>query len=194
VNWKRATIAVAAFGLPMIGLLGWGLTRDPKDIPSPLPGRPAPMFELVTFAPGSAEPLARAAGSTVSLGRMRDTVVVVNFWASWCMPCRVEHRTLTTAALAYADKPVRFFGVLYNDEEANGARWIEMMGGQAYPALADPGARTAIDYGVYGVPETFFIDRTGRVAHKHTGPLTDSALVRTIDSLLAAPAAAGTGN
>lgn len=183
MNWTRAAIA-AGVALPVIGLLAFGMTRDPKDIPSPLPGTDAPKFELVTLAPGDEPRLTKPNGTTVSLTQMRDTVVVVNFFASWCMPCRVEHPALSAIARAYADKPVRFYGVLYNDTDENARRWITMMGGQPYPALSDPGARTAIDFGVYGVPETFFVDRTGRVATKHTGPLTEQILVSKLDSLL----------
>ncbi|MCU0622472.1 MAG: redoxin family protein [Gemmatimonadaceae bacterium] len=190
MNWTRAAVA-AGVALPVVGLLAFGMTRDPKDIPSPLPGKPAPAVELATFAPGDEPTLVRAAGSPVKLSAMRDTVVVVNFFASWCMPCRVEHPALSAIARQYADKPVRFFGVLYNDTEVNGRRWIEMMGGQPYPALADPGARTAIDFGVYGVPETFFVGRDGRVASKFTGPLTEAVLVKKLDSLLAPAAPKG---
>lgn len=190
MNWKRAAVA-AGVALPIIGLLAFGMTRDPKDIPSPLPGKPAPSVELATFAPGDEPVLVRATGTPVRLSAMQDTVVVVNFFASWCMPCRVEHPALSAIARRYADRPVRFFGVLYNDTETNGRRWIEMMGGQPYPALADPGARTAIDFGVYGVPETFFVGRDGRVASKFTGPLTEAVLTQKLDSLLAPAAPKG---
>ena len=190
MNWKRAAIA-AGIALPIVGLLAFGMTRDPKDIPSPLPGKPAPAVALATFAPGDEPVLVRATGTPVTLSSMRDTVVVVNFFASWCMPCRVEHPALSAIARRYADRPVRFFGVLYNDTEANARRWIDMMGGQPYPALADPGARTAIDFGVYGVPETFFVGRDGRVASKFTGPLTEAVLTQKLDSLLAPAAPKG---
>ncbi|MDX2182611.1 MAG: TlpA disulfide reductase family protein, partial [Gemmatimonadaceae bacterium] len=94
MNWTRAAVA-AGVALPVIGLLAFGMTRDPKDIPSPLPGTDAPKFELVTLAPGDEPRLAKPNGTTVSLTQMRDTVVVVNFFASWCMPCRVEHPALS---------------------------------------------------------------------------------------------------
>lgn len=190
MNWTRAAVA-AGVALPVVGLLAFGMTRDPKDIPSPLPGKPAPAVELATFAPGDEPALVRATGTPVRLSAMRDTVIVVNFFASWCMPCRVEHPALSAIARQYADKPVRFFGVLYNDTEGNGRRWIDMMGGQPYPALSDPGARTAIDFGVYGVPETFFVGRDGTVASKFTGPLTEAILMKKLDSLLAPVPAKG---
>jgi cytochrome c biogenesis protein CcmG/thiol:disulfide interchange protein DsbE len=188
MNWKRATIA-AGVGLPLIGLLGFGLTRDPKDIPSPLPGRPAPTFSQAVFAPGEGA-LARPVGDTLRLADMRGKVVVLNFWASWCLACRDEHETLSIVAREYGGRDVQFVGMLYNDVAANGLSWIQQMGGQSYPSLTDPRTRTAIDYGLYGVPETFFVDRRGTVAYKHVGPVTPRVLRQKLDSLLALPAGA----
>ena len=184
MNWKRAGIA-ALTAVPVVGLLGWGLTRDPKEIVSPLPGHEAPPFSLPVFSAGQ-PPLARPVGDTIRLAALRGDVVVLNFWASWCLECRVEHNTLSRIAEEYAGRPVHFIGVLYNDQRENGDAWIAEMGGQSYPSTLDPGARTAIDYGLYGVPETFFLDVTGRVAYKHTGPLSATVLHRVIDSLVAA--------
>jgi cytochrome c biogenesis protein CcmG/thiol:disulfide interchange protein DsbE len=125
-------------------------------------------------------------GDTVRLSGLEGKVVVLNFFASWCLPCRAEHAALSETALRYADKPVQFLGVLYNDEPSAGLRWISDMGGMAYPALVDRESRTAIDYGLYGVPETFIIQADGRVAHKEVGPVTHVLLQRVLDSLLAA--------
>lgn len=186
MNWKRAFIA-AAVGLPIVALLRFGMTRDPRAIASPLPGRPAPTFDLAVFAPGSGL-FAPTPGERVRFADLKGKVVVVNFWASWCLPCRDEHAGLTEVATRYADKDVQFVGILYNDVTANALRWIQEMGGQSYPALLDPGTRTAIDFGVYGVPETFFIGRDGTVASKYTGPIPPGVLAARIDSLLAAPA------
>jgi cytochrome c biogenesis protein CcmG/thiol:disulfide interchange protein DsbE len=187
MNWKRALLA-ALFAVPVIGLFMWGMSRDPRDIPSPLPGREAPTFKLAVFAPGQ-EPLARPAGDTVRLDSLKGQVVVLNFWASWCLACRDEHEVLSEVARTYAGKPVHFLGVLYNDDPASGTRWITEMGGQSYPSVVDPGARTAIDYGLYGVPETFFLDANGRVAYKHTGPVSAAVLHRVVDSLMTAATA-----
>ncbi|MGQ0646294.1 MAG: redoxin domain-containing protein [Gemmatimonadaceae bacterium] len=190
MNWRRANIA-GAVALPIIALLGYGLTRDPTSIPSPLPGRAAPEFALTVFAQGEAGQ-ERAAGDTIRLSQLRGEVVVLNFWASWCLACRDEHRALSDVAMSYADQGVRFYGVLYQDTPPNGLRWIEEMGGQSYPSVTDPRTRTAIDYGLYGVPETFFIGRDGRVAYKHIGPVTDALMKQKLDSLLAArPPVAG---
>ncbi|HLA89221.1 MAG TPA: redoxin family protein [Gemmatimonadaceae bacterium] len=189
MNWRRALVAAAA-SAPLIALFAWGLTKDPREIPSPLPGKDAPAFALAVFAPGE-PPLARAIGDTVRLAELRGQVVVLNFWASWCLACQDEHAALSETARHYADRPVRFLGVLYNDEPPAGTRWIAEMGGQNYPSVHDPGARTAIDYGLYGVPETFVLDAAGRVAYKHTGPVSARVLVRVVDSLLTVAARSG---
>lgn len=189
MNWKRAAVAAICVA-PLIALFGYGLTLNPREIVSPLPGREAPEFALTVFAPGET-PLQRPIGDTVRLANFRGQVVVLNFWASWCLECQVEHAALSEFARSYAGKPVHFFGVLYNDVAPAGTDWIAKMGGQSYPSVLDPGARTAIDYGLYGVPETFFLDVNGRVAHKQTGPVNDAILRRIVDSLLTAGAAPG---
>ena len=192
MNWKRAWIAALA-AVPIIALFAWGFTKDPNSIPSPLPGRMAPNFSLPVFSPGQ-PPMALPVGDTVHLASLRGQVVVLNFYASWCLSCRDEHRTLSDFAKRYVGKPVHFLGVLYNDQTAPALQWIEEMGGQEYPSVNDPDAHTAINYGLYGVPETYFIDGNGRVAFKQTGPVTDAILSREVDSLIAAlPASARTG-
>jgi cytochrome c biogenesis protein CcmG, thiol:disulfide interchange protein DsbE len=186
VNWRRS-LAGAAVAFPVVALLGFGLTRDPRDIPSPLPGRAAPEFRLAVLRPGDYVP-ARIARDTAVLSEQRGQIVVLNYWASWCLACRDEHGALSTVAREYAGRGVQFFGAVYNDTPVNAARWIEAMGGQAYPSLLDNGARAAIEYGLYGVPETFFIARDGTVAYKHVGPVTEELLRRKIESLRAASA------
>jgi len=184
MNWKRATITTGLM-LPVIGLLYFGTTRDPKQIDSPLPGKPAPTFSLSVFAPGTGQ-LARAIGDTIKLADHRGGLVVLNFWASWCLQCRDEHVDLSNSAKAYYDRGVRFYGVLYNDQPSYGLKWIEEMGGQSYPSLLDPRTRTAIDYGLYGVPETFIVTGDGQVAYKHIGPISERLLSQKLDSLLRA--------
>ncbi len=184
MNWKRAALLTAFVGGPIIALLSYGMTRDPRSIPSPLPGREAPVFTRAVFAPGNDAVLTLPVGDSVSLAAHRGHVVVVNFWASWCLACRDEHESLSMVARRYAGRGVRFFGLLYNDQPENGIRWIKDMGGQAYPALVDPSARTAIDYGLYGVPESFVVDQRGRVAHKFLGPVMPGELSQLLDSLL----------
>lgn len=185
MKWQRAFTA-AAIAVPSIGLLAFGLTRDPGSIPSPLPGRAAPTFTLPAFTKGDS---ARASGplDSVRLAAMSGDVVVLNFYASWCLACRDEHEVLRSVGARYTGTDVHFFGVLYNDSPDNAIRWLGEMGTLPYPSLNDPHSRTAIDYGLYGVPETFFIGRDGRVAYKHTGPVTEDELVAKIEQLRAAP-------
>lgn len=182
----RRSLAGAAATLPFIALLGFGLTRDPRAIPSPLPGRAAPDFRLGVVRNGD-HAAAGISGDTAVLREHRGQVVVLNFWASWCLACRDEHAALSNVARAYGGKGVQFFGPIYNDTPASAVRWIDGMGGQAYPSLLDPGSRTAIDYGLYGVPETFFIAKDGTVAYKHVGPVSEALLRQKIDSLQAIP-------
>jgi cytochrome c biogenesis protein CcmG/thiol:disulfide interchange protein DsbE len=184
VNWKRAAIAFGA-AIPVIALFAFGFTRNPAEIPSPLPGKTAPPFTLAVLTPGEGSH-ARQVGDTLRLQDLTGKVVVVNFWASWCLPCRTEHAALSTVATEYGDRPTQFIGVLYNDDPAAGIRWISEMGGMTYPAVTDVESRTAIDYGLYGVPETFIIDPAGKVAHKQLGPITADILRRVIDSVLVA--------
>ena len=181
MNWKRALVATLG-AVPLIALFAYGFTRDPGEIPSPMPGREAPPFALDVFAPGE-PPLARPVGDTIRLADLAGKVVVVNFWASWCLACRDEHTTLSETALAYADSQTQFIGVLYNDRSPSALRWIADMGGQSYPSVLDDRSRTAIGYGLYGVPETFIIDPAGRIAYKHMGPISEQTLRKWIDSL-----------
>ncbi|HET9983504.1 MAG TPA: redoxin domain-containing protein [Longimicrobiales bacterium] len=173
MNWKRSVLAAAAV-VPVVLLFYYGMGQDPKDIPSPLPGRAAPAFAL--NAMGTAD--------TVRLDALKGQIVVLNFWASWCLACRSEHEVLREAAGRYGPRGVKFYGVLYNDTPENGAGYIAEMGGQSYPTLLDPKTRTAIDYGLYGVPETFIIGPDGRVLHKQVGPVTPETFAKYLDPLL----------
>lgn len=187
MSWRRAFVAVLVL-LPVIGLLAFGMTRDPRVIPSPLPGRAAPDFALDVM-PLDVVPVGDTdSAATIQLADLRGNVVVLNFWASWCLACRDEHAPLSQVAREYRGQPVRFYGVVYNDSQENAKRWIRRMGGQSYPALVDPGARTAIEYGLYGVPETFFIAPDGTVSRKVTGPVTAAVLREEIGKLLQAEA------
>ena len=173
MNWIRSLVGVG-IAVPIVMLLGYGLTRDPRQIDSPLPGRPAPDFSLPTLQPGD----------SIKLSELRGNVVVVNFWASWCIPCRDEHPVLLAASQVYEPKGVRFVGIAYNDKPEDSQRWLDELG-SAYPSLVDNGARTAIDYGVSGVPETFILDKQGVVAFKKFGPITSGEITQKLDSLLA---------
>ncbi len=187
MRWNRALVGVLA-AIPVVALLGFGMTRDPKEIASPLPGREVPPFKLDVFTVDSGAPKI----GTFDVARYKGDVVVVNFWASWCLACRDEHPALHTIGKMYRGTDVHFVGILYNDVATNGRRWIEEMGGESYPSLLDPGGRAAIDFGVYGVPETYFIGRDGRVAFKQTGPVTEELLMKKIEELRQTSATATT--
>jgi cytochrome c biogenesis protein CcmG/thiol:disulfide interchange protein DsbE len=188
MRWKFAAGA-AALAIPAVGLLGFGLTRDPRAIPSPLPGRLAPTFALAAFTSGSPtpqhpDPIPQV--DSIRLSSLRGDVVVLNFYASWCLACRDEHPALQRVASRYVGTDVHFIGILYNDISRAALNWLSEMGPLPYPSLDDPGSHAAIDYGLYGVPETFFIARDGRVALKHVGPVSDQLLTTEIESLRAA--------
>ena len=183
MNLRRSLIGIG-ISVPIIALLAYGLTRDPNEVVSPLPGRQAPEFAL---------PFLDNEADTVRLSALRGEVVVLNFWASWCLECRYEHSDLSAAASTYGPRSVRFYGVLFQDSPDNGRAWIREMGGQTYPALVDHGLRTAIAYGLYGVPETFVIGRDGKVVHKQIGPVSMSTLAALLEPLLAERPSAGAG-
>jgi len=179
----RSVLIATAVALPLLALFLRGLGMDPRYIPPAIPGQPAPPFELERMAyDPEAEP---SEPTSVRLDDYLGHVVVVNFWASWCIPCRQEHPALVAAAERYRDQGVVFFGILYQDQVRNARRWLAEMGGEAYPTLLDPGSRTAIDYGLTGVPETVIIDRDGIVSYKRNGVVTLDLLVREIEAALA---------
>jgi cytochrome c biogenesis protein CcmG/thiol:disulfide interchange protein DsbE len=174
-RWKKLfSLLVAASGLAsVLLLLAYGLGTDPRAIPSPLIGREAPPFSLPLFD-----------GGTLRLTDLRGNVVVLNFWASWCYPaCWNEAPRLQAVWEQYRDQGVMLVGVNYQDREADARAFIERFG-KTFPSGPDVGSRIAIDYGVYGVPETFFIDRQGRIAHKHIGEIGTAALHEWITRLL----------
>ncbi len=175
MNWTRAIIGLVA-ALAIIALFAFGMRQDPRDIgASPLKGRSAPAFAMQVMGQQD----------SVRLADLRGQVVVLNFWASWCLECRDEHAVLQEAAALYQPQGVKFYGVLYNDSPQNGQGYLTEMGGQAYPTLLDPKTRVAIDYGVYGVPETFFIAPDGHIASKKVGPITPTEIDTNIRQLMA---------
>lgn len=160
---KRVLAAGLAVVVPLLAVLLLNLGRDPHTVRSPLVGRPAPPFAMVPVGGGPA----------VSLESLRGRPVVLNFWATWCVPCFQEHPVLVRTATARRD--VAFFGVVYQDEEQRIADFLQRQG-SAYPTLVDPGSKAAIAYGIAGVPETYFIDPRGTIVDKWSGPLTQDAL------------------
>jgi len=160
--------------VPVLVLLAYGFRTDPRDIPSPLLGRPASPFKLTAFD-----------GKPVALESLRGQVVVVNFWASWCYPaCYEEAPSLERAWKAYKDRGLVMVGVNYQDKDEPARRFLAQFG-HTFPNAPDPGSRVSVDYGVYDVTETYFIDKKGRVRFKQVGPVSDEMLKDQIERLLA---------
>ena len=163
----KFAIPLALFAALAI-FLAVGLTHDPREVPSPFIGRAAPAFKVarlhepqVMFAPEE----------------MRGKVWLLNVWASWCVSCRVEHPILVELARS---KAVPIVGLDYKDTRDEGLRWLERFGNPYALSAFDADGRVGIDYGVYGVPETFVIDKQGVIRYKQIGPVTPEALERTI--------------
>ena len=156
----------------LVALLAYGFTTNPREIRSPLLGRPAAPFTLALFD-----------GGPFALAEQRGKVVVVNFWASWCVPCREEAPLLEAAWRAYRDQGVVLVGVNFQDAEPAARRFLDEFG-LTFPNGPDPGGRIAIDYGVYGIPELFIIGRDGRITYKHIGVIGEAALQRRLEEAL----------
>jgi len=150
--------------LALVVFLAIGLTRDPREVPSPLLDKPAPAFSL----PQLANPELRFKSE-----EMRGKVWLLNVWASWCVACREEHPLLLELARA---RIVPVYGLNYKDEREDALNWLEQFGDPYVMNLVDADGRVGIDYGVYGVPETFVIDRAGVIRYKQIGPVTAEAL------------------
>lgn len=170
---KRVLFALV-IGIPLIFLLASGFGRDPSAVASPLISHPAPNFVLRSLT-----------NQTLSLAPYLGRPVVLNFSASWCVGCKLEHPYLVDAWRRYSPRGVVFIGVLFNDTPGNGRAFMRKYGG-GWPVLRDPGDLTAIDYGVYGLPETYFIDKGGIVRFKSTGMVTPALLEQNITHLLSA--------
>lgn len=176
VRWVALGVAVAAIAVGAV--FGSRLGQDPALVDSPLIGQPAPDATLPNLE----------AGGSVRLADLRGQVVVVNFWASWCVPCREEHPALVSAANNYQSQGVVFVGVNYQDQQSSAIGFLDELGRAdpaAYRYVTDPGSRLAVDFGVFGVPETFFVDREGTVVGKITGPSTYRLLTSALDDIIA---------
>ncbi len=161
-HWK-VVVMLTVVGA-VVGLLAYGFTTDPRAIPSTMVGKPAPDFSLALFD-----------GRTVRLSDFRGKVVFLNFWASWCPPCREEAPLLEAAWRRYKEQGVVFIGVDLQDTEEAGRELLKEFA-ISYMNGRDPKDRVAIDYGVYGIPETYFIDPTGRITAKYVGALNQDIL------------------
>jgi cytochrome c biogenesis protein CcmG/thiol:disulfide interchange protein DsbE len=160
---KKALIPLGIF-VVLVVFLAIGLTRDPHEIPSPLIGKAAPVFSA---------PILQAAGQQFSSKDMLGKVWLLNTWASWCVACRQEHPILVEFAKT---KMLPVIGLDYKDQDADGLKWLARLGNPYDLSIADRDGRIGIDFGVYGVPESFLIDKLGIIRYKQIGPITEEAL------------------
>ena len=167
----KFVIPLALF-VALVAFFAVGLTRDPREVPSPFIGKPAPAFKLtqlhdekVAFTPED----------------MKGKVWLLNVWASWCVSCRVEHPLLVDMSRR---KVVPIVGLNYKDKRDDGIQWLARFGDPYVLSAHDFEGRVGIDYGVYGVPETFVIDKQGVIRYKQIGPVTAEALEKKILPLI----------
>ena len=158
--------------IALVVMLGVGLTLNPREVPSPLIGKPAPDFKL---------PHLQQPEKSFSPGEARGKVWVLNVWASWCGACRQEHPLLTDLARSGVAPLV---GLDYKDTGPDARRWLAEHGDPYLLTAVDADGRVGIDYGVYGVPETYVIDRAGTIRYKHIGPVTPGILQAKILPLI----------
>ncbi|MDJ0889899.1 MAG: DsbE family thiol:disulfide interchange protein [Gammaproteobacteria bacterium] len=156
----RYLVPLAIF-VVLLGFLAVGLKLDPREVPSPLIDRDAPAFDL---------PSVRDPKRTVGLADLkREEVSLFNVWASWCVSCRHEHPLLVELSRRNV---VPIYGLNYKDSRSDAVRWLDRLGDPYRASAFDADGRVGIDWGVYGVPETFVVDRKGIIRHKHTGPIS----------------------
>jgi cytochrome c biogenesis protein CcmG/thiol:disulfide interchange protein DsbE len=174
---RRTTLAIfmiVGFTLVLGAVFGSRFGKDPRLVESPLIGKPAPDAVL---------PYLEQDGE-LTLSELRGQIVVLNFWASWCLSCRFEHDDLLATAMAYASKDVQFIGVDFQDEKDDAIAFLNELG-RGYPNVVDVDSRLGVELGVYGIPETFFIDREGIVVAKISGESNANALGAVLDDILA---------
>jgi cytochrome c biogenesis protein CcmG, thiol:disulfide interchange protein DsbE len=170
-SWIRLALVTVIVG-GVVGLLAYGFTRDARYIRSPIIAKQAPSFTLTLFD-----------GKVIRLEDFRGKAVLINFWASWCVPCRAEAKTLEAAWQSYKDRGVVFLGIDIQDKEEDARVFIKEFG-ITYLNGRDASGKIAIDYGVWGIPETFFIDRSGGVTYKHVGEIGAQTIAAKLDEAL----------
>jgi cytochrome c biogenesis protein CcmG/thiol:disulfide interchange protein DsbE len=158
--------------IALVVFLGIGLTLDPREVPSPFIGKPAPAFELPQLA---------APAQTFGDKNLKGQVSLFNVWASWCVSCRQEHPLLLELA---QQNIVPIYGLNYKDERAAGLEWLQNLGNPYAASAFDADGKVGVNWGVYGVPETFVIDKQGIIRHKHTGPITEESWRKTLLPLI----------
>jgi len=157
----------------LVAFMAMGLNRDPHLVPSPLIDHPAPNFQL---------PQLQVGGKTFTPGAFKGQVWMLNVWASWCVSCREEHPVLLKFSRTHL---VPLVGLDYKDQPADALKWLNDYGDPYTLTVVDADGRVGIDYGVYGVPETYVIDKAGMIRYKQIGPVTPEALQQTILPLIA---------
>ncbi|MCH6565657.1 MAG: DsbE family thiol:disulfide interchange protein [Proteobacteria bacterium] len=167
----RFKLPLAIFIL-MVGLLAYGLGLDPKKVPSPLIDKPAPAFSLASL---------HAPQQQISNKDLLGEVWVLNVWASWCVACRAEHEFVTRLAQM---ELVKVIGLNYKDRSVDAKGWLQQWGDPYSASLMDADGRIGIDWGVYGVPETFIVDKNGLIKYKFIGPINQGTLDSEIVPLL----------
>jgi cytochrome c biogenesis protein CcmG, thiol:disulfide interchange protein DsbE len=171
VKSLRFIIPLALF-LVLVGFLAVGLKLDPREVPSPLIGKPAPAFTLTRLDDEA---------KTIRREDMLGKVWLLNVWASWCVACRDEHPHLMAFART---RQVPMIGLNYKDKRNDGLGWLGRYGNPYEASLFDPDGRTGLEFGVYGVPETFLIDKQGVIRFKHIGAVTPEVIEKRILPLL----------
>ena len=166
--WWAIPLAV----VPVLALLAYGFKTDPRAIPSPLIGTPAPLFTLQSFD-----------GRQITLDNLKGKVVVLNFWASWCYPDCYEEAPVLEGGWKEYQKDVMVIGVDIQDTLEAASKFINQFA-LTFPNGPDPAGKIAVDYGVYGVPETFFIDKRGIIRKKHVGAVTEAVFRGEVEKLL----------
>jgi cytochrome c biogenesis protein CcmG, thiol:disulfide interchange protein DsbE len=165
--WRRVLLTLLIIA-PILGLLAFGFTRDSRYIKSPLLAKPATPFSIELFN-----------GGNIALEELRGKAIFLNFWASWCPPCRAEARDLEAAWQKLKDKNVVFIGVALQDTDNASLDFLKEFD-VTYPNGKDGSGKIAIDYGVWGIPESFFIDPQGRITYKHVGGIRAAMVTEKI--------------
>jgi len=170
-RWWRWAIPLAV--VPVLVLLAYGFSTDPRAIPSPLIGKPAPLFALQSFD-----------GNQIILAQLKGKVVVLNFWASWCYPaCYEEAPVLEGGWREYKEKGAIVVGIDIQDTQEAALKFINQFN-LTFPNAPDPTGKVSVEYGVYGVPETFFLDKRGMIRKKHVGAVTETVFREWVETLL----------
>jgi len=166
--WRRLTLTLLIIG-PILALLAFGFKRDARYITSPLIAQAATPFTLTLFD-----------GGKLSLEELRGKAVFLNFWASWCPPCRAEAKDLEAAWQKVKDKNMVFVGVALQDTDQNSIEFLKEFG-VTYPNGKDESGKIAVDYGTWGIPESFFIDPQGRITYKHVGAIRADLVIAKLE-------------